>query len=190
MSATDRDRWDAKYAGRPLPGDIAPDAWLVEQAAPLRPGRALELACGLGRNSIWLAQQGWHVTGVDVSRVGLGLAERIAHDHGVQVEWIAADLDDFVPEAAAFELVIVFRFLDRVRLPKLIEQALRPGGRLIYETYTTQHLTRPDSHMKNPDFALAPGELPRLYAGLNVLSYAECSLADRDVARLVAEKRC
>ena len=87
-----------------------------------------------------------------------------------------------------YDLVVVFRFLDRLRVPLIVEQALRPGGRLIYETFTTAHLARPESHMKNPAFALEPGEMPRLFPHFEVISYAECSLPDRDVARLVAVK--
>src|SRR5690242_6587484 len=55
VSCSDRDRWDAKYAAKPVPERLAPDAWLIEQVGRLRPGRALELACGLGHNAIWLA---------------------------------------------------------------------------------------------------------------------------------------
>jgi hypothetical protein len=69
-----------------------------------------------------------------------------------------------------------------------VQQALRPGGRLIYETFTASHVARPDSHMKNAAFALQPHELPRLFSQFKVVSYAECALADRDVARLVAVK--
>jgi tellurite methyltransferase len=189
MSASDRERWDVKYADKAVPEKIFPDEWLIEQVAGLKPGRALELACGLGHNAIWLAQRGWQVDAVDISPVALARAEELGNRCGGRVHWIAADLDEFVPETAAYDLVVVLRFLDRQRLPGVIQQALRSGGRLIYETFTTAHLARPESHMKNPAFALAPGELPRLFPQLDALSCAECSLADRDVARLVALRR-
>ncbi|HTI49560.1 MAG TPA: class I SAM-dependent methyltransferase [Planctomycetaceae bacterium] len=188
MSLEDRQRWDAKYAAKSLPDRLAPDDWLVEQASVLPPGRALELACGLGHNAIWLAQQGWQVDAVDVSPAGLELARRFADCHGARVNWIAADLDNFEAESQAYDLVLVFRFLDRRRLPPLIESALRPGGLLLYETFTRAHLSRPDSHMRNPEFALAPGELPRLFPSLAVALYSESDLADRSVARLAAGK--
>jgi SAM-dependent methyltransferase len=186
MSVSDRERWDAKYADKPAPDRLSPDDWLIEQVAVLQPGQALELACGFGHNAVWLAQQGWSVDAVDISPVGLAEAEALARRCDTRVNWIAADLDEFTPESTAYELVLVFRFLDRARLPGIIQQALRPGGRLVYETFTTSHLARPDSHIRNPDFALAPGELPRLLPQLDVVSYDESSLADRDVARLVA----
>jgi 2-polyprenyl-3-methyl-5-hydroxy-6-metoxy-1,4-benzoquinol methylase len=186
MAASDRERWDVKYADKLGPDRLSPDEWLIEQAAGLRPGRALELACGLGHNSIWLALQGWNVDAVDISATGLSRAEEFANVCGARVNWIAADLDEFVPDLAAYDLVLVFRFLDRARLPGIIQGALRPGGHLVYETFSTAHLSRADAHMKNPDFALKPGELPRLYPQLETVSYSESSLADRDVARLIA----
>lgn len=188
MSVEDRVRWDNKYAAKALPEVLAPDAWLVEQVAPLPCGRALELACGLGHNAIWLAQQGWQVDAVDVSEVGLRLASQLAQREHANVDWATADLDKFEPRQCAYDLVLVFRFLDRTRLPQIAVEALRPAGKLIYETFTLKHLSRPDSHLKNPAFALKPGELPRLFPTMTVLSHAECELPDRSVARLVAMK--
>jgi SAM-dependent methyltransferase len=188
MSLDDRERWDAKYAAKSVPEKLAPDDWLVEQAAPLPRGRALELACGLGHNAIWLAGQGWRVDAVDVSPIGLRLAAELAARNGATVNWIVADLDEYIPAANNYDLIVVFRFLDRTRLPAVIERSLKSGGRLIYETFTQSHLTRPDNHLKNPAFALAPGELPRLFPNLSVVSYSECELPDRSVARFVAEK--
>ena len=188
MSLSDRERWDAKYAAKPVPEQLSPDAWLIEQVANLPLGRALELACGLGHNAIRLAQRGWEVDAVDVSPVGLRLASELAEKHGARVRWIAADLDEFTPAGGAYDLVFVFRFLDRARLPGIIEQALRPDGRLVYETFTLAQIRRPESYMTNPAFALAPGELSRLFPKLQTLSYGECSLPDRDVARLVAQR--
>src|SRR5262249_331518 len=175
MAASDRERWDAKYADKPAPARLSPDEWLIEQAAGWLPGRALELACGVGHNALWLALHGWQVDAVDISTMGLARAAELACSCGARGNWISADLAEFVPAPAAYDLVLVFRFLDRARLPGIIEGALRPGGRLIYETFTTAHLSRADAHMKNPAFALTPGELPRLFPQLDVVAYSECS---------------
>ncbi|MBI3864574.1 MAG: class I SAM-dependent methyltransferase [Planctomycetia bacterium] len=188
MSSSDLERWNAKYAQARSASLPAADNWLIDQVSPLRPGRALEFACGFGQNAIWLARQGWQVDAVDISPVGLSHAGHLARAAEVEVNWIAADLDEFTGDAEVYDLVVVFRFLDRARLPAQIERALKAGGRLVYETFTVRHLARPESHMKNPAFALQPGELPTLFPGCDPLSYAECSLPDRDVARLVAER--
>jgi tellurite methyltransferase len=160
--------------------------WLVEQVAPLRPGRALELACGLGHNATWLARRGWDVDAVDISPEGLRIAESLASAHSATVHWIAADLDEFIPARGSYDLVCVFRFLDRVHLPRRISEALADGGRLVYETFTVSHLTHPKGHIKNRDFLLERGELPRLFSSLRPVAYAECELPDRSVARLTA----
>ena len=184
MSAEDRERWNIKYADGALLRERAPDSWLLEQIADLPPGRALELACGLGHNSIALAQRGWQVDAIDVSEVGLNIAAELASAANVAVNWILADLDHFSP-TESYDLIFVFRFLDRRNMPKIVERSLLPGGRLIHETFTLSHTLRPQSRMKNPAFALAPAELPTLYPCCAPVSYEECSLPDRDVARFV-----
>ena len=189
MTATDRDRWNAKYAAT---GDARwnpPDDWLLKHAQQQPIGNAMDLACGLGHNAIWLAQQGWQVEAVDISAVGLALAAKLAMNVGASdVTWIAADLDAFEPQPTSYDLIAVFRFLDRQRLPRLIECALKPGGLLVYETFSQGQLSRRDNHLKNPQFALQPGELPLLFPNLTVVGHEELDLPERSVARFAARK--
>lgn len=189
MSAADRERWDAKYANRQALG-AQPDDWLRQSLVQVPPGRALELGCGLGHNAIWLAEQGWQVDAVDISPVGLARAAELAHSRQAVVQWIAADLDDlsWEPPRSKYDLIVVFRFLDRLRLPQLIEESLAPGGLLVYETFSVGQLSRPDNHLKNPAFALNPGELPTLFPQLTALDYEEANLDDRCVGRLLARR--
>jgi tellurite methyltransferase len=189
MSQSDLERWNAKYAGKSVPDGVFPDEWLTRHVAGLVPRDAIELACGLGHNAIWLAQRGWNVDAVDVSPVGLKLAAELAHRAGCStVNWIAADLDTFEPCRERCDLIVVFRFLDRVHLPQWIATSLRPGGILIYETFSRRQMSRPDNHLKSADFTLAPGELPTLFPELTVIAFEETDLPDRCVARLVARK--
>src|SRR5437660_9248378 len=110
MSASDRKRWDAKYADKPAPDRLSPDDWLIEQVSDLPTGRALELACGLGHNAVWLAMHGWQVDAVDISPTGLARADELASRFGARMNWIAVDLDEFISESAAYDLALVFRF--------------------------------------------------------------------------------
>jgi len=190
MSLADRRRWDEKYSEREFPETLKPDRWLVELAGDLQPGRALEPACGVGHNSIWLAQQGWTVDAVDISPVGLNQAKQLAQQYSRNVNWIAADLDAFTPPEEQYDLVLVFRFLDRLRLPGVIQRALKPGGILLYETFTTAQLDRPDNHLKSRLFVLETNELPRLFPGLKQCGYDEIELAERTVARFMGQKPC
>ncbi len=122
--------WDERFASAEWPGK--PDESLVEKVGSLKPGRALDLGCGPGRNAIWLAGQGWQVTGVDASAVGLGQAAHRAAEAGVTAEWLQADLTDYEPPAAQFDLVVLanmhFAPGEREELFARFGRAVAPGG--------------------------------------------------------------
>ncbi len=103
----DHHAWDERYAVDELVWTAEPNRFLVAETAGLVPGRVLDLACGEGRNAIWLAEQGWRATGVDFSRVGLDKARSLATARGTSVEWVLADVTAYEPEPGAFDLVIV-----------------------------------------------------------------------------------
>jgi len=197
MSMSDRERWNEKYSQREPPSDIEADVWLIEAIELIKQStgvaqtdrRALDIACGLGHNAIWLAQQGWQVDGVDVSHAGLQLARQLAGTENCQVNWIEADLDDWQPSEDVSDLAIVFRFLDREHVPCVVSTALRAGGWLIYETFSRAQLQRADSHIRNPAFTLAAGELPTLFPDFDVVIHREDVLDDRTVERFLARRR-
>ena len=99
--------WNRRYAGTELLWSATPNRFLVAEVEGLPPGRALDLACGEGRNAIWLAERGFEVTGVDFSDVALERARRIAAGRGVEVEWTHADVTEYEPPLRAFDLVVV-----------------------------------------------------------------------------------
>jgi SAM-dependent methyltransferase len=189
MTAVDRERWDAKYAERPWPSEIAPPEWLTRHAKTIPPGRALDLACGEGRAAIWLAEQGWEVTAVDISPVGLSRAKTLADERNLTISWVTADLDDFPLGQELYDLITVFRFLDRP-LAARIPGALRRGGWVIYETFLSAPTAGivPENHVRNPAFRLQPGELPRLFEGLVPIAQEEVEIEGEWVARLAARK--
>ena len=194
MSASDRERWDAKYSQRDPLARLHPDEWLVQSLSTIEGGapdneegfRALDVACGAGQNAIWLAKQGYRMDAVDISPEALRIAELSAKSLDARVRWLEVDLDSWIPESSAYDLVIIFRFLDRETIPQVVRTALRPGGWLIYETFAATQCARPDNHIHNPSFTLAPGELPGLFDQLEVVSYRETDLDDRSVAQLLA----
>lgn len=104
----DADAWNERYDTAELIWTGEANRFLPPEVADLPPGRALDLACGEGRNAVWLATKGWSVTGVDFSDVGLGKAQVLATEHGVTGTWIAADATDWAPPGPGFDLVISF----------------------------------------------------------------------------------
>ena len=168
---------------------LEPDQWLVEMTADLQPGRAWEPACGMGHNAVWLAEQGWNVDAVDISPVALKHAKQLAKRHALSVNWIAADLDEFTPTESHYDLVVVFRFLDRHRLPGILKSSLKPGGILLYETFSAAQFDRPDNHLRKRQFALEEDELPRLFGELKEYHYSERELPDRTVARFAGQAK-
>lgn len=136
--------WDQRYAGTELVWTSEPNRFLVERAAGLAPGRALDLACGEGRNALWLAGLGWRVTGVDFSKVGIEKARELAHARGVQADWVVADLLEYRPRAAAYELVIVFylQVTDAERTPivRRAASALAPGGTFLLVAHDSTNI--------------------------------------------------
>ena len=128
--------WDERYAAKDLVWSAGPNQLFAEQAQSITAGTALDVACGEGRNALWLAEQGWRVTGIDFSSVGINKARQIAKRRGVEVNWIAADVVTSTLPEAGFDLVLVAYFhtdpdTRRQWLPKVVG-AVNPGGTFIY----------------------------------------------------------
>jgi tellurite methyltransferase len=189
-ASTERERWNQKY--RENPGAwLDPDRFLAwafsEYILPLFPrgGIALDLAGGAGRHSIWLAKQGWDVTLIDVSEIGVELARQNAGPLASHIQFVREDVTQFRASQTQFDLVMGFFYLEREIFPEIV-QALRPGGVLLYKTYTTDQLKLPGGP-KDASHLLAPGELLRLVGGMRVLHYCE-KLAEKATAEIVAKK--
>ncbi|HET9460579.1 MAG TPA: class I SAM-dependent methyltransferase, partial [Gaiellaceae bacterium] len=99
-----REHWDRKYAASELLWSATPNRFVVAELAELEPGRALDLACGEGRNALWLAGLGWDVVGVDFSEVAIARAREYAGRERFEIEYVCADLLDYEPEPNAFDL--------------------------------------------------------------------------------------
>lgn len=133
--------WDERYSGEDFAYGTAPNDFLVEAVQYLPPkGRVLCLADGEGRNSVYLAEQGFEVVGVDSSPVGLTKAEKLAKERNVKIETVLADLADFEIKADSFNAVIsIFCHLlpgIMEKVHKQIVRGLRKGGVLVLEGYT------------------------------------------------------
>lgn len=181
MSKRDRERWEQRY--REVRACSRGPSPLLVQHAQCSPGMAaLDLACGLGHNALWMAAQGCMVVGVDISRVALSYAQHRARRLGLQerVLFVEADLDCFYIPPVRFDLICVIRFLNRALAPAICA-ALKPGGQLIAETLNWRRAqTHPDTP---PEYLLGPGELLWLFEGLKVNLHEESGALSQLTAR-------
>jgi SAM-dependent methyltransferase len=142
----DRYQWDERYAGDELVWTSTPNQFLVSEVLGLPPGRAVDLACGEGRNAVWLAEQGWKVTGVDFSPVGLAKAQRFAALRNVEATWVESALQQWRPPPEGFDLVAMLYLQlpqpERSIALEVAASAVAPGGRLLVVAHDQDNLTR------------------------------------------------
>jgi SAM-dependent methyltransferase len=140
----DREEWDRRYEGGELLWTAEPNRFLVAEITELAPGRALDLACGEGRNAVWLAGRGWRVTGVDFSEVAIEKARRLAGAREVEVEWLVADLLQYRHQPEAFALVILFYLqvpaAQRRQIVRAAAKAIAPGGTFLMVGHDSRNL--------------------------------------------------
>ena len=136
--------WDERYAQDEWIFGTEPNEFLREEAHRIPPGRVLCLGEGEGRNSVFLAEQGYEVVGVDRSQVGLDKAQALAKERGVFVETVVSSIEDFDLTEGEWEgIVSIFFHLPpqlRRKVHKAVVQGLAPGGILILEAYTPRQL--------------------------------------------------
>jgi uncharacterized OsmC-like protein/predicted O-methyltransferase YrrM len=164
--------WDERYRGATLLWTERPNQFLVEEVSGLKPGRALDLGTGEGRNAVWLAEQGWQVTAVDFSRVALDRGAAIAQRSGVDVEWVHADLTQYRPAAVAFDLVVIlYLHLPPGARRGVLEQAvtaLRPGGRLLIVGHDLENRVAGHGGPQDPSVLYTPDQIASELPGLTM----------------------
>ncbi len=165
----EREGWNRRWEQREHHCEDDPVDVLEHELAGLPPGRALDLGCGAGRSAVWLAENGWQVTGVDFSDVALGLARERRPD----VDWVLADLRDYQPEHAAFDLVLVlFVHLppeERRVLLARAAAALAPGGTALVVGHDATNLGTGAPGPSSPERLYTPDEVARELEGLETV---------------------
>lgn len=195
--------WDAKYRDAADPHAATEPAPIVAELLPLLPrGAALDLACGAGRHAVLLAAQGRSVTGVDASAAALEIAEGRARSAGIrarrtkhigkphhasvgELELVQSDLESASLPEASFDVILCVQYLQRSLFPQM-ERSLRPGGMLVFETFTRAHLEF-GVGPRNPEFLLESHELRNAFPGLRTVFYRELR-AGKGIASLLAQR--
>jgi SAM-dependent methyltransferase len=185
--------WDSPYLADKPEFNVEPNAFLVEVVRTLKPGVALDVGMGQGRNALFLAKQGWTVSGFDVSEVAVAQAREQARKSGLTMSCIVQSSDEFNWGKDRWGL-IVLAYFPQVRrcLPKIID-SLRPGGFVVIEAYHKDAaLDRPPGPGSGVTFDT--NELIQLLASLRILQYedlrarADWGLFDTRLVRLLAQK--
>lgn len=162
--------WDKKYATGEYTSTRRPSKLLLELLPLLPKGKALDIACGEGRNAIFLAKKGYAVDAADISGVAIERGKKRAKKNKVNVNFIQADLEKYRIPAETYDLIVNFNYLQR-DIISAIKNGLKKGGVVIFETFTLEQQTI--GPPKNPDFLLKPNELLKLFEGMHIFYYRE-----------------
>ena len=172
---------------------MSPEPWLTDNQDLLPgAGQALDVACGRGRHALWLAAKGLVTVAIDRDPDAVRFIDDEARRLGVPVTAAVVDLEredvgglegSPLPSQGAFDVIVVVHYLHRPLFPAL-RAALRPGGVLVYETFTKAQAAR--GRPSSPAFLLDSGELATLVAPLEILRAREGHFGDRWVSSVVA----
>lgn len=190
MSRADREKWQARYRAQEKDRVSHPSVLLEQWIERIPAGRALDAACGTGRNALLLAARGFTVDAVDISAEALERARRVAREKGLAVNWIEHDLDAPMQWSGPYALILIIRYVN-LELIESLKKQLAPGGYLVCEQHmdTDADVVGPSS----PRFRVRPGTLPELATGLRIRHSEETLTTDPSgkrvaVARLVAQR--
>jgi SAM-dependent methyltransferase len=194
--------WDAKHSLAAKEVAEVPAGILCELLPLLPAGAALDLACGSGRNALFLAEHGRHVTAVDWSAAALDILEEHAqarkipvrriqrfeesrHSGRAGIDLLHANLETVELPTNRYALILCVRYLQRSLFPQIC-RALRAGGMLLFETYTKAQLDF-SGGPRDPAHLLHNGELRRAFPELEVVFYRELR-AEQGIASFAARK--
>ncbi len=168
--------WDERYRGSELLWGAGPNRFLVDETADLLPGTALDVACGEGRNAIWLAERGWRVTGVDFSAVGLAKAAALGAQRRVDVEWVEADVTQWVPPGT-YDLVAVLylQLPQELRRPLFgrLGSSVASGGTLLVVAHDRTNLGEGFGGPQDPAVLYGPDDVVADLGGVLRVARAE-----------------
>lgn len=185
----DRIKWNKRFESQDSYLGNRPSPFLANQISTIKelaPGNtALDVACGEGRNSVFLATNGFRVTGLDISDIGLAKAAARSREAEVTVDFRRVDLDNY-ELSERYDLILNFNFLLRELIPQEV-RALNPGGVLLFDTIMESPQLL-ESH--NPAYLLGRGELVKLFEGFDgeILFAEESESGEMPTARVLFRK--
>lgn len=189
MSKEEKNRWDERYSSKDYEPRKKPADLLTKWIDRLPPGKALDLACGSGRNALFLAEKGYKVTAIDISSTAIKMAQSQALEKGLEINWVVSDLDKFKINGQ-YDVILSFFYVNKKMVPDIIK-SLNAGGILIFQSHMLPPVPSKEPHKER--FRFKPGEMRQLFKGLKVLDYEERQVdeeGDRHyyLASLIAQK--
>lgn len=187
----DQEKWDRIYSNRPDSTPVVADVLQLNQHLLPETGQALDLACGLGGNSLFLAEKGLTISSWDISPVAIHHLQDRAQTKNLSIDAEVRNVIEQPPAASSVDVLVVTHFLQRDMTESLMT-ALKPGGLLFYQTFCRDKVSQQGP--SNPDYLLKDNELLTMFTGLKVRVYREesqlgsHSMGWRNQAMLVAEK--
>ncbi len=167
---SDRVKWNDRYRDA-AQGPVEPCYVLTEYSHLLpKSGHALDLACGMGGNALFLAERGLETSAWDISSVAIDKLQAVAKSKGIRIATETRDVTVAPPEPGSFDVIVVSRFLERDLMPAIIA-ALRPFGLLYYQTFIRAKVDA--TGPSNEAYRLGDNELLRLCGELNLRAYRE-----------------
>lgn len=155
--------WDERYAASGLVWSGSANQLVVQELTDLRPSKALDLACGEGRNALWLAERGWQVTAVDFSPVALDKGRRLAEERGLDVDWVCADALTYDAGPEAFDLVLIAYLQlvadERRTAVRAAIGSLRTNGTLLLVAHDSTNLAEGTGGPSDPEVLFTAEEV-------------------------------
>jgi SAM-dependent methyltransferase len=167
-----RDLWNERYANKELVWSAGPNKLFAEEVKDLPAAKSIDIACGEGRNALWLAEQGWDSTGIDFSDEGIDKGRQIAAKRGLDVHWIAEDASTYALPKNEFDLVaVLYLHTEHDEMQAWLQNALnavKPSGTFIYIGHDPSNIEHGVGGPQNPDFLPSAEVFTQCMTGFDV----------------------
>lgn len=179
-----RQMWNDRYADKDLIWSAGPNELFAREVKNLRPGKALDVACGEGRNAVWLAEQGWDVTAIDFSDVAIEKGRQIAARREVNVNWITEDVSSWQLPRREFDLVAVLYLHttidEREQWLENVISSIKPSGTFIYIAHDIDNIKTGVGGPQDPTLLPTMAEITSALKGFSI---ENAGVIERPVAR-------
>jgi len=171
MAPVDAQGWDRRYQESEFVWSVEPNVFVAEHLRDRTPGWAVDLGAGEGRNAVWLAKQGWEVTAVDFSAVGLQKARTMAFDAGVELATVVSDVEAYTPPTEVDLVLLSYLQIPDAHQRRLLHKVkhwLQPGGVILVVAHDKSNVTGGHGGPQDPDVCYSVEQTVEALGGLRI----------------------